>query len=541
MDERKTEITVNVYAGVPFNNKYKDVLFVTRETLATYLAQFEIGQTIIANRFEIIDDAQAVIDLTNNFECMNANYCKVHRTIMPESNENVYEFDSYYFVNRARQIATNVIRLYLELDVFQTQFNKYDFQKKAYEIPKIRNSRCILSNSKNYDFDKIEERMSLTPLSMATNADYSAVPIWKKTGTLTEAYAIMHYVSKSGEFVAISKNTMALYENSTNVFPYSLSTLINSIYSKDKFFVNDQETAITVLNLYLIPKEYLDGFDHTNLRTGAFHYTDPLNHHVQAEYWVTENVFGVPEVKIQYMSTTINFDKYDHASVGTYTHQIDLENNTQPYWVGVRMVFASDFQMLLIANKQIIDVAQDFEYSVFESELGAYIANNKNGLAIKGVSNALNMVSAGVGIAQGNPTALLGIGKSITSFAGDLAEFADLGNKPLKLLTESNLHANLYLLNGIGIFKWHASNKNEIQKNAKYYGDKIDYLANIDFIHRADNTNFEYFQFANVEIIGKVPQTFMSQIEQMFLTGVRIWYNPKNYLNTIEPVESTSV
>ena len=157
MSERKTEITVNVYAGVPFNNKYKDVLFVSHETLATYLAQFEIGQTITANRFEIVDDTQAVIDLTNDFECMNANYCKVHRKIMPELDENVYEYDSYYFVTRARQIATNVIRLYLELDVFQTQFNKYDYQKKVYEIPKIRNSiinmttdRNILSSAQHY-------------------------------------------------------------------------------------------------------------------------------------------------------------------------------------------------------------------------------------------------------------------------------------------------------------------------------------------------------------------------------------------------------
>ena len=43
MSERRTETTVNVYAGVPFNNKYKDVLFVSRDTLASYLSQFEIG------------------------------------------------------------------------------------------------------------------------------------------------------------------------------------------------------------------------------------------------------------------------------------------------------------------------------------------------------------------------------------------------------------------------------------------------------------------------------------------------------------------
>ena len=206
MNERRTETTVNVYAGVPFNNKYKDVLFVSRDTLTSYLSQFEIGQSVSSNRFEIIDDTQAIIDLTNDFECMNANYCKVHRKIMPETNEDVYEYDSYYFVTRARQIATNVIRLYLELDVFQTQFNKYDYNDADLQsnIPQIKNSivnmttdNDMLAIAKHYyspiPFEKFNQLTVYKPfdVNFLTNKNFYLAFKYIEENGGTESVAIL--------------------------------------------------------------------------------------------------------------------------------------------------------------------------------------------------------------------------------------------------------------------------------------------------------------------------------------------------------------
>lgn len=537
-----TGLELTLYSGVPFNNKYKDVLLASNFYLQPFLNQYSIGDSFEVNRFEIINDTEAIIDITNDYNGFECNYAKVHTTLTPETTGVTTERDTYYFVNSARQIATNVVRLTLEKDVWQTDFNRYDYKTQAYNRPVIKNGRCILTNKDVDEFANIEERTTLTPLSNSNDL-YSATPLWEKTETNTKVYAVMHYVDETGEFLAISKNTMSIYDNSTNVFPYSLSTLISSIYNKDDFYIGGTASKITVLNLYLIPQEYMTNFDTTNLQTGAYSY-HLLGQTTQVEYWLTENTFGTPETKIKFVYKSINFEEYKKVSVGTYTHQIELENNGQSHIVGVRMIFSSNFQMLLVANNQIIDIAQDFEYSVFESTLGTYLANNKNGLAIKGVSNALNLLSSGVGLATGNPTALLGFGKTVSNIAGDFAEFADMGNQPLKLQTESNLHSNLYLLNGIGLFKWTALNKNEIQKNAKYYGDKVDFLTNLaptfTLQIRTDENNkqyiveFDYFQFANLELVANLPENTKRTIENMFLNGIRIWYNAGHFLDTIE-------
>lgn len=540
-----TGLELTLYSGVPFNNKYKDVLFVSRETRETFLNQYTIGNSFEVNRFEIINDTEAIIDVANSYNGFECNYAKVHSTLTPETTGKTTERDTFYFVNSARQIATNVVRLTLEKDVFQTDFAKWDYQKQKDAIPLIKNGRCILTNNQeNYGFENIEERKTLTPLSNS-NYNYSSNPLWDKTEASTKVYAIMHYIDSKGEFLAISKNTMSIYDKSTNVFPYALDTLISSIYNKDDFFIGGTSTKITVLNLYLIPQEYMTGFDTSNLQTGAYKYTLE-NQTTQVEYWLTSSTFGTPETKIKYIYKSINFEEYKNVSVGTYAHQIALENNGPSHTVGVRMIFSSNFQMLLIANNQIIDIAQDFEYSVFESTLGAYIANNKNGLAIKGVSNALNLLSSGIGLTAGNPAALLGFGQTVSSIAGDFAEFADMGNKPLKLQTESNLHSNLYLLNGIGIFKWAAANQNEIQKNSKYYGHKVDFLTNLELNYEKITTpfydennkkyfvNFDYYQFANLEIVANLPENTKRTIENMFLNGIRVWYNKSQFLNTIE-------
>lgn len=543
-----TGLELTLYSGVPFNNKYKDVLLVSRETRETFLSTYSIGNSFNVNRFEIINDTEAIIDITNAFNGFECNYAKVHTTLTPETTLQTTERDAFYFVNSARQIATNVVRLTLEKDVFQTDFNKYDYQKQEYVLPLIKNGRCILTGNQE-DFD-IKEKMTLTQLSNS-NVAYSTTPLFEKSENLTKVYAVMHYVDDTGEFVAISKNVMSIYDNSSDAAPYSLTSLLSSIYKKDNFIVNSASKSINVLNLYLIPQEYLQNLNTDNLATGAYSY-NIAGHTTLVEYWVTENIFGTPETKIHYKYKYIDVEEYQKTMVGTYSHQIELEKNGQNQLIGIRFVFASSFQMLLIANNQIIDIAQDFEYSVFESEFGAYLTNNKNGLAIKGISNALNLLSSGVGLGTGNSTALLGFGKTITNIAGDIADFADLRDKPLKIQTESNAHANIYLLNGVGLFKWDALNKDEIEKNSKYYGYKVDYLTNFTFKHKElikynrqissyprpvyeqYKVNFDYLQFANLELIAYLPENTKRTIEEMFLNGVRIWYEKDKFLTTFE-------
>ena len=59
-----TELQITLYSGVPFNNKYKDVLFVSRETRETFLNNYSVGDNFAVNRFEIINDNETIVDNT---------------------------------------------------------------------------------------------------------------------------------------------------------------------------------------------------------------------------------------------------------------------------------------------------------------------------------------------------------------------------------------------------------------------------------------------------------------------------------------------
>ena len=92
----RTETIVNVYAGVPFNTKYQNVLFVDKQTRDLFLQQYEVGQEIKVGRFEIINDTQAIIDISNDYGTMSVNYLKVHRKLIPETSNQTFEYDQFY-------------------------------------------------------------------------------------------------------------------------------------------------------------------------------------------------------------------------------------------------------------------------------------------------------------------------------------------------------------------------------------------------------------------------------------------------------------
>ena len=124
MADTRTEITVDIYAGVPFNTKYQNVLFVNTQTRDLFLSHYSAGNQFTVGRFDIINDNQAIIDISNEYGTMSVNYLKVHKKLYPETSNSTFEYDLFYFVDHTLQIGTNVVRLFLELDIFQTYFVK---------------------------------------------------------------------------------------------------------------------------------------------------------------------------------------------------------------------------------------------------------------------------------------------------------------------------------------------------------------------------------------------------------------------------------
>ena len=567
MSERRTETTVNVYAGVPFNNKYKDVLFVSRDTLASYLSQFEIGQSVSSNRFEIIDDTQAIIDLTNDFECMNANYCKVHRKIMPETNENVYEYDSYYFVTRARQIATNVIRLYLELDVFQTQFNKYDYNVSMDElptkIPKIKKSIInmttdsdMLSIADHYysplPFEKFNQLTTYKPFdvnNMSNKKFFLAFKYIEENGG-TENIAILtryHSDGTSSDVQQIYNIFDDLTETSTDyiLFNEVVDTLRDTLKIYD---IANNSFNVTLLGFYMIPINYINSSLFTTIEQNTIELRIKRNVSDKS-YWICRT-FGGKSFEINY-ETLISPTPYKQTFVGSLTKNIPLEYNAKPYKVSLKFNFNNDFIVRLEADNQIIDVTDAFELSLTNSDYGAFMQQNENGFAIKNISKAVLSLA---GVASGNPLSLLTATQTVSDFATEFGKIADLKKQPPKIESNASSGTGMSTLICVGIIENIPVNVDDITEAIKYTGYSMSSLQDKNFYYHEEPVyekipgsippeyqlvqhNFDYYKFANVQVVGELPQNFQTQIEQMFLNGIRVWYNKDKFLQTIENKE----
>lgn len=531
MAETRTEITVNVYAGVPFNTKYQNVLFVDKQTRDLFLHDYEIGTEITVGRFDIVNDNQAIIDISNEYGTMSVNYIKVHKTLRPESSNSVFEYDLFYFVDHTQQLATNAVRLFLDLDIFQTYFVKYNYQTQSYEIPQLKNSRCEIST----DFSPYEKQSVLDPTLFDRYPDISE--LFPKDNDYINVRAVLHFTSSEGEFVAISQYAMALYPT-TNPFPYDFNTLLSSIYNSQQFYFSNRYQDIDIINVYLIPNEMIKNASFSNFSTGFYKYNIPNIGDITTDFYVSQNI-GKPAYVYDISKIyTPNIKKL--CSVGTFSNQIELPYSSQDYGILIKFIFSNNFSAFLFANNQTIEITNEFEYTLLYSQYAEYLQNHRNGLAIKNISNAINMFASIGGISKGTPGSIVSMTQTLTNVSSEYASIIDLKNQPLKINGLSNISTNLLNYNGIGIFENQTLNGDEIEKTEKYFGHKMNYLTSKTFVFMPvnSNKNFDYYKFSNVEIVGKLQESFKTRFEQMFLNGVRFWYTTSNFLDTIENTES---
>ena len=544
-----TELQITLYSGVPFNNKYKDVLFVSRETRETFLNNYSIVDNFTVNRFEIINDNETVVDITNDYNGFECNYAKVHTKLQPETSNEIYERDTFYFVNSARQIGTNVVRLTLEKDVFQTDFNKYNYNISDYQIPQIKNGRCILTNDEQDDFANIKNKSILTAMK-EYNKKITFTPLFTQSATQNICYIVFEFTLNNGlnTFCGITDKPCFVLGGAVHLpSTYYLYRDIMLGLQSSHIYIADNQTNMEILHTYLIPQSMIDTTLFANLKNAELRGGNSATN-VGVKYGSFEGQLAT-NYGHYYKDTktiTVTPEKDKMTLVGTLQNQIELPYNSQNYEIKLDITIASTFHINLFCNNQSIDLTGNFEMSYLQNSYNEFVSAHENGLAIKGIANVLNLVGAVGGAISGNPTALLTGGKAITNIAGDIAEYIDLKNQPSKIATQMNIDNDLLFYNLIGKFVCEPSNIIEIQKNAKYYGDKVDFLTSLSLYYKTNTyteysttytVNFDYFQFANLELIANLPENTKTTIENMFLQGIRVWYNPTKFLQTIERKE----
>ena len=552
MSETLTELTVNVYAGVPFNTKYQNVLFVDRQARDLFLQTYEVGSEIKVSRFDIINDTQAIIDISNDYGTMSVNYLKIHRKLCPQSVNTIYEYDLFYFVNHTQQLATNVVRLTLELDIFQTYFVKYNYQTESYEIPVLKNSRCEIST----DFENDTQCNSLTEPTFF-QLPTIATPLFNFESAQygPECHIVICFTSDKSQHVAISK--LSYYcmgkVSQGSMAGYDFNTIIDECIgqSYQMYFATSAGSGVTahninVTNVYILPKQYVTNYvsNFSNLATSyyKFHMGGSIGD-INIEFYMTNG--GGSQLILPYVQYIVE-ETFDHEnvvdqySVGTFSKQIELPFTNGTTYIEIQLTFGTTFKIILMCNNQIIDVTDEFEYSILESAYAQYMQQHQNGLAIKSIASIIG-VTTGVGeLAAGNPAGIISASSSLTNMANEIAGFVDLKKQPLKTTATPAVQNAIGILNGIGMFISEPSNADEIRKNRKYYGFKMNYLTSktFNFMPTETDRNFDFYKFTNVEIVGKVQESFKSRFEQMFLNGVRFWYTTTKFLETIENTET---
>lgn len=328
------------------------------------------------------------------------------------------------------------------------------------------------------------------------------------------------------------------------LFSEFVETLTNS---KKIYDESNNPFNINILGIYFLPITYISS-EIANIENNS--YKGFVKENASSTfYYVLQSFSGL---NFEHIIEKTLSPKYDtQMAVGTLENSILLEYNGNSYNVKLRICMNNDFNVRLEANNKIIDVTKAFELSLLASEYGSYMQQNENGFAIKNVSKAVLTLA---GVASGNPLSLLTATQTLSEFATDYGKISDLKKQPPKIEVDASSGTGMALMRCIGVFENIPINKNDIDMSVKYYGYRLENLTSLNFAYIEEleyevipgtnppqyqlvRHNFDYFQFSNVQVVGELPQTFQTQIEQMFLSGVRIWYNANKFLQTIENKE----
>lgn len=543
-----TELQITLYSGVPFNNKYKDVLFVSRETRETFLNNYSVGDNFAVNRFEIINDNETIVDITNNYNGFECNYAKVHTKLQPETSNQIYERDTFYFVNSARQIGTNVVRLTLEKDVFQTDFNKYNYSITDYQIPQIKNGRCILTNNEQDDFANIKNKTLLTVMK-EYNKKITFTPLYPAITDYHQVYVVFEYTTNKGISTYCGIVSLPTFVLGVDTYvsgqSYHFGDIINALNNPHIYYSQSNNEQIDVIHVYIIPSLMIDKTKFSKLNNAYLMASNTQINIYYGEFNGTADTL-TGHFYFDTKTETINVSSDTYTSIGTLERQIELPYNSQNYEVKIDITIASSFHVNLFCNNQSIDLTNNFELSFVVNEYNKYVAQHQSTMAIRQLTDTINLVGSIASFSQGNGTSIITLANTMTDMASNIGELFDMQSRPTTLQCEKNVDNDLIAYNLIGIFESEPSNIIEIQKNAKYFGDKVDFLTNLTLYYKTNTytennvsytINFDYFQFANLELIANLPENIKTTIENMFLQGIRIWYNPTKFLQTIERKE----
>lgn len=507
-------ISLNFYKGVPFSIENNDVLYTTESDFLTFLANYQVGSTTILNDwFDVIgNDERAEIDVDITFNPDELNYLMVSYY-----DESTVSRKKFFFINTIQHLSESTYRLNLSIDYWQTYF----LQRRLTQIePSLKNALVV----QGHGFENGSEISELIKPA-SCNDTYTFTSLFKGSYGFRIVIHGTTTFNNLYETILISPN---LYYVNTAVEE------INRIVSNPTLHINNSQSNMTILNIYLVPSPFLFDWPSSSLGDAKFVYNN------------IDILFKIGNKNSTYsggaswdisQTYTVTPTKGEITLVGTGATNVELEYNGDSYSVDIHTSISNDFAITMIANKQILNITKDFEINNIYNEYANYMNQSKNTRAVNTISKVVGgVVGLGTGIATGNMAGILGFGASAFSLFSDVAKLQDMQSKPVSVLNDTDSIFNLIMYFSFGVFTFEPINKQSILNFDDYFGFGMNgFNSSLSIGSTTDYNRFRYCKCSEINIVGNFAQIVKTTLENYFKRGIRIWYDKSHFLDSMTP------
>ena len=537
-------LTIYVYKNIPFQNDMKNVLYLENDTAKMqYLNQFLEGTKTNIQKFFNNDN---YIDLDLLYEDCN------YMVIYDDRSTRPYK---YFFIER-NEFVSSAVRYHLILDIWQTYGNSiemlnshmcaghYDaimrtpFERVDRYLKYEPSGQKIMSVSKPL-LDTWDNVKNCTIIVVGKTEDGTKLFMCNCTNDAQLLHAIMEMQENKYALRGTGSITWHAYET-LKVY------VINDINIIDKLnheFITYDPFFDMFLGIPDVPSDIYPSWRYFSGDAGQV---------VGSETIFNSNVFKIELKSILAFDNSSYYDMTEKLKrkylIGTISNNQELSNISALYSPQIKINYYqfrnNQIAIYLEYEATKINITNEFEIPFINDNYTLYMAQNQATIDTNNKQNAIQLASI-----LGTSALSLGLagftgGASLMLGASALTQSIGVGVKQMQqnASIESAKHSIdrldgiysaglLTLKNGVNIWSIIYDNE-DIDAFVNNYGTIQAYYTN-DFL-AIDKTlyNFNYIQFDNVNINGDFTNEIKLKFENMFLNGVRIWYDTTYFLQT---------
>ena len=499
------------YKGVPFSVENIDVIYLNQTELLDFLDGFAETSLTLQDWFDVIgSDESAYIDVDISFLPDQLNYLQV---VYFDEIGNINR-RKFYFINNVQRISESTFRVTISVDYWQSYF----FQKRETEIlPSLVNAIVVQGHRFNSQNDDIKELI-----------DFSAVNAIAATSSLaSDSYRICVHATTQ-----VTDLYESVFVSSTTYNSNGILTVLNRLSTSAQItihFPNADETQnVNIINCYAVPSIFFPAvFDQEGFVESSFS-------NWSSRFYVCAQKTGIGNITNYQSVFTVTPERAKLTMIGTLSNRIQLSYNNHSYNVQVNLSLGNDIALTMIADKQILNILDDFQMNTVKNEYTQYMAQTQNQRTFGIISKTIGSgIGLGFSLFSGNPLGAVGAIGGMSSILSDQMKLQDMASKPANLQTDTNTIANLKVNFGFGLIIFEPQNYNDIINFDDYFGFGMNAFHSILYLQKILPTEvFRYCKCSELTIVGQFSQSVKTILENYFKRGIRIWYDSEKFLKT---------